>query len=40
MILSKVCFVVLNTAYIDPAIVSLSSYFKYNDLPELEWEDE
>lgn len=31
--LSKVCFCVLNTAYIDPAIVSLSSYFKYNDLP-------
>ena len=32
-VLSKVCFVVLNAAYIDPAIVSLSSYFKYNDLP-------
>lgn len=31
--LSKVCFCVLNGAYIDPAIVSLSSYFKYNDLP-------
>ena len=31
--LSKVCFCVLNAAYIDPAIVSLSSYFKYNDLP-------
>ena len=29
--LSKVCFVVLNAAYIDPAIVSLSSFFKYND---------
>ena len=32
-VLSKVCFCVLNTAYIDPAIVSLSSFFKYNDLP-------
>lgn len=31
--LSKVCFVVLNAAYVDPAIVSLRSYFKYNDLP-------
>ena len=29
--LSKVCFCVLNAAYIDPAIVSLSSFFKYND---------
>lgn len=32
-LLSKVCFCVLNAAYIDPAIVSLSSFFKYNDLP-------
>ena len=32
-VLSKVCFCVLNAAYIDPAIVSLSSYFKYNDVP-------
>ena len=32
-VLSRVCFVVLNAAYIDPAIVSLSSFFKYNDLP-------
>lgn len=31
--LSKVCFCVLNAAYIDPAIVSLSSFFKYNDFP-------
>ena len=31
--LSKVCFCVLNAAYIDPAIVSLSSFFKYNDVP-------
>ena len=31
--LSKVCFCVLNAAYIDPAIVSLRSYFKYNNLP-------
>ena len=30
-VLSRVCFVVLNAAYIDPAIVSLSSFFKYND---------
>jgi lipopolysaccharide biosynthesis glycosyltransferase len=29
--LSKVCFCVLNAAYIDPAIVSLSSFFKFND---------
>ena len=33
MTVSKVCFCVLNAAYIDPAIVSLSSFFKYNDLP-------
>lgn len=33
MKLSKVCFCVLNAAYIDPAIVSLRSYFKFNDLP-------
>lgn len=32
-VLSRVCFAVLNTAYIDPAIVSLSSFFKYNNLP-------
>lgn len=32
-VLSKVCFCVLNAAYVDPAIVSLSSFFKYNDLP-------
>ena len=31
--LSKVCFCVLNAAYVDPSIVSLSSFFKYNDLP-------
>lgn len=30
-VLSRVCFCVLNAAYIDPAIVSLSSFFKYND---------
>lgn len=33
MTLSKVCFCVLNAAYIDPAIVSLSSFFKFNNLP-------
>ena len=32
-VLSKVCFCVLNAAYIDPAIVSLSSFFKFNNLP-------
>jgi len=31
--LSKVCFCVLNGAYVDPAIVSLSSFCKFNDLP-------
>ena len=32
-ILSKICFCVVNADYIDPAIVSLSSYFKYNSIP-------
>ena len=32
-ILSKVCFCVVNADYIDPAIVSLSSYFKFNSIP-------